>query len=131
MAQTFENVTLYTRSGMFGNIVRTDVREVTIEEGLKYAQFNSATKVTFTPVRKRNKRGFWVTSHPFLVIVRREDAIEPDSMFGAATVDENGTRISKSRYSSFDKGFVTDFQAQLEAKKVQPVYKQVSDERGW
>lgn len=130
MTTTFENATVYFKSEMFGNIQRLDVKEVTIEDGQKYAQFNDAIKVTYLQPRKRNKSGRWITSFPFLVVVRREDAITPDGLYGAPSI-ENGVEVRRSRYSSFDQGFITDFQAQLSAKGVTPLFQKISTERGW
>lgn len=129
--QTFTNCTVYLKSEMFGNIVRVDVREATVETGLRYAQYDNATKVTFLRPRERKARGKWITSYPFVVIVRREDAIEPEPLASVEVSNENGLHVRKSRYASFDERFVTDFLTALAAKNVQPLYQQISQERGW
>jgi len=130
MAQTFENVTLYLKSDMFGNIHRIDASFVVIDEGLRYAQYSNATRVDFIPKGKRKPRGVWVTSYPFIIVLRREDAINPDDMYGDAEV-RNGVSVRQSRYSCFDDRYVTDFQAQLEATGVTPLYQRISNEREW
>lgn len=119
--QTFTNVTIYLRGGM-GNINRIDVRELTVERGVKYAQYNDAVRVTWLEKGKRKKAGLYLTYAPFLLVVNREDAIEPASIFGATELGSTpGVSVRRSRYSAFDDGWVRDFRALLTEKNVTPL----------
>lgn len=123
--QTFSNVTIYLKSG-FGSINRIDVREVTIEQGVKYAQYTDAIKLTYLEPRKRNLRGSYLTYKPFLIVVRREDAFDPQSALGEPELGSTpGISVRSSRYSSFDDRWVSDFRAELAAKNVTPLFERV------
>jgi hypothetical protein len=55
----FANVTIYTKGG-FGNIVRSDVKEVSVET-VKYAQYKNALKVMWKAPRQRTARSMVLT----------------------------------------------------------------------
>ena len=110
--QTFQNVTIYRTGEFIGNVHRTDCREVTVET-VEYAQYTSALQVTYLEKGKRNKRRFVLTYKPFFVIVPTAQAIEPDGM-----MKPNGDGSSISRYSSFDDGWIRDFDEKLKAAGV-------------
>lgn len=112
MKQTFTNCTMYRTGDFIGNVHRQDCREVEIET-CEYAQYKSALQVTFLEKGKRSKRRFVLTYKPFLVLVPTAQAIEPDGM-----MKPNGDGSSISRYSSFDEGWIRDFDAKLQAAGV-------------
>jgi hypothetical protein len=126
--QTLGTCTLYFKNSLMGNIVRCDVRELKIEEG-KYAQYDKALRVTFTPRGKRKARGIWVTSYPFLVVLDSKDAFDPQSFFGQAEDSGNGVTVARSRFSAFDSGWVDEFMADLAQRGITPLYQRVSNER--
>ncbi len=111
-----------------GNVIRRDVRSVTITTGQQYAQYNNAIKVEYVEKRARKSRGFYLTYKPFLVVLVARDAIEPDFMVELDTPGErSGVTLSKSRYSSFDSRWESDFMATLVAKNIRPLF-QVSND---
>lgn len=105
-------VTIYINGG-FGNIVKYEGK--LIEYGnRKYAQYDNASFASFVPKGKRKAVGFIKTSHSTMLILPGYNHPEPDSMFGEAKIDENGTSIRESRYMSFDSRFATDFDAKID-----------------
>lgn len=126
----FHNCTVYFKSDFLGCINRRDVKMVTIEEGCKYAQYDNATKVTWLEPRKRNARATMLTSYPFVVVLRREEAIDPPSIFSEPKESTTGgVSIQECTYASFDDRWVTDFQALMAEKGVTPLYEKISLER--
>jgi hypothetical protein len=125
---TFNDCALYMASDMMGNVIRRDVRSVTITTGQHYAQYDNAIKVEYVEKRARKSRGFYLTYKPFLVLLSARDAIDPDFMVELDTHSErNGVTLSKSRYSSFDSRWESDFTATLAAKNIRPLF-QVGNE---
>ena len=120
---TFQNCSIYRSSEFMGNVIRQDCRDITITTGLKYAQYSDATKVEYTPTGKRKRCGIWLTYRPFMVVLKAEDAIDPASMFGSSTAEDNhGLTVERSQYSSFDDRWETDFLAALASKNIQPLF---------
>ncbi len=115
---TFENCAIYKATEMMGNIVRLDVRSVTIKTGEKYAQYNNAVKVEFVKKGARTRRGFYMTYKPFLVVLRAKDAISPDSIYSEP--DAMGTCVG--RYDCFESGWKSDFLSALAARGIQPIF---------
>lgn len=109
---TFENVTIYRSSAMFG-VARQDCRTVTIKTGQKYAQYTDAVRVEYLEKGKRTPRAFMLDYKPWLRVVETRHAIKPD----AAMVPQ-GDGSSVSRYTSHDPRWETDFEEKLEASGV-------------
>lgn len=128
--QTFNDVTIYFRSS-FGSILRVDARALSVTTGVKYAQYTNATKVTWLAKGKRKPQGMYLTYAPFFIVVRREDAINPESMLGEARQTATGMTVRESRYACFDDRWVSDFRAALAAKNVQPLVSIVAEDRNW
>jgi hypothetical protein len=125
---TFENCALYLANEFMGNIVRRDCRTVRITVGVQYAQYPNAIKVEYMPKGARNRRGFYLTYKPFLVVLSAKDAIDPASMLGAPTPGGSpGVSVAMSRYSSFDSRWESDFTVALKAKNIQPLYQVGND----
>lgn len=115
--KVFEKVTLYLEGGM-GNIVRVDCRELHIETG-PYAQYSKTIHVKYLEKGKSKWRGTVIGYKPFVVVVPTAKAIQPDSLFGEPdTSSTPGISVSRSRYSSFDPRFVSDFVDKLKDAKV-------------
>ncbi len=112
----FANVTMYTQGG-FG-ITRTDVKEVTIEEGVKYAQYTNAVRAIWKEPRQRTARSMVLTYEPFLIVLNRADAFDPDDSLVPGI--RAGTQIS--RYGSCDPRWTSDFMAQMESRGITPLY---------
>lgn len=124
---TFHDVTIYTRTEFFGNIQRTDVKELTIQIGVKYAQYDNAIKVRFKEPRQRTLRGFTLDYKPFLVVVKRTDAFNPPDFLLPA--DENG--VQHSRYSSCDSRWQSDFFALLYGRAITPLFAIGEEDPQW
>lgn len=57
-----------------GNVTRTDCRSLTVETGVKYAQYNNAVRVTWLAKGKRKARATVLTYNPFLIVVETRRA---------------------------------------------------------
>jgi hypothetical protein len=109
--QTFKDVTIYL-SGMLG-VKRYDVREVRIRTGVQYAQYNAAIEVKFKEPRQKNFRGTVLTYKPFVIVMSRDQAVNPDDPFVPVESDTPGVTVRKGRYSAHDERYETDFLAKI------------------
>lgn len=100
-------VTIYTKSG-FGDIVKIEARLREIVMGKKFAQYNNAVKVVFTKKRKRKLSAMMLTHNPYMVIVDGWNNLDPEDMFGKASI-ESGVEVKRSKYACFDDRYATDF----------------------
>jgi hypothetical protein len=123
--ETFADVTIYLHCAF--NVNRIDCKAVTITRGVKYAQYNDATRVEFLEKGKRKPRGTMLTFRPFLIVLPTAEAIEPDGMFGSVEETPTAT-VSRGRYSSCDPGWVRDFMAKLEKSGVAPLVRIVTED---
>ena len=113
----FSNVTIYRRGYMFG-ITRTDCRDLTITTGVRYAQYDDATKLEWIERGKRKRVGCILDGHkPWLRVVNTAEAIEPQS-----PLEDVGGGTQRSRYLSCDPRWVTDFEDQLATAGVVAVF---------
>lgn len=121
--KTFENVTVYQSGDFMGNIIRRDMKKLTIRIG-KYAQYHKAINLIYLEKGKQKMRQTWVASHsPFVVVVPTNKAINPDEMYGASEPGSTpGVSVARSRYSSFDPRWESDFMAKLKAEHVPIVW---------
>lgn len=111
---TFAKATLFTRHEMFGNIIKLEVKDLVIETGVKYAQYDNAVKVTFVPKGKRSRRGMMLTYKPDLIVLEGwGHSIEPDGFMNPVGIVEGPVTVTRSRYSSHDAGWQRDFEAKL------------------
>lgn len=119
----FENVAIY-RVGMFG-VHRTDCRELTLMTGQKYAQYTDAIALRFVEKGKRKLMGSVLADHsPWLRVVAAAKA---------PAVDDPMEKIdggSKSRYTSYDMRYVTEFEDKLTASGAEVVFTVGSGHRG-
>lgn len=106
-------VTIYHKSDLMGNIIKTEARLV--EHGTrKYAQYDNAVFVNFVPKRKRKVRGLIATSRPYVLILEGWGHPDPDSLFGPAERSETtGVGFARGRYSAFSGGWVADFEKRI------------------
>lgn len=102
--QEFQNVKLYL-SGMFG-VVSTTCKTLKITTGVKYAQYDNATRIEYVEKGKRLGRRLILDYKPWLLVVDQKNAINPH--------DGDGSKVS--RYTSFDPRYQTDFEDGLAAK---------------
>jgi hypothetical protein len=106
--KTFDNVALY-RAGMFG-VSRIDCKTVEITTGVKYAQYDDATRVRYLEKGKRKAAGFMLDYKPWLRLLPVSTGVVPaDALMPAV----NGGR--QSRYTSYDPRYITDFEDQFES----------------
>lgn len=120
METTFEKSTLYLRGELLG-IVKYEVRSLTVTTGVLYAQHHDAVRVCFVPKGKRKTRSTVLTHNPYVIVVDGWGvSLTPDNPFGAPACGASGVIIAKSRYSSFDPRWESDFDALLEASGIAP-----------
>lgn len=112
LASSDKKCTVYYKGGM--GIVRKVVKRVEVECG-KYAQFNNALFVTYREPRQRRDRCFTQTDFPSLLIVEGVDTPEPASMWGSHST-RGGVTTSRSRYSSCDPRWQSDFDGMIDAE---------------
>lgn len=117
MSDKFEGkgkkATLYSESGFMGNVVATQVwlREV---GRAPYAQYADAPYAIFT-VKRKKKVSKKTAAKEMLLVVEGWDAPDPQDPLTAGVPDENtGLIVSQSKYSSYDKRWVTDFNALID-----------------
>lgn len=120
--RVFENITMYRSGGFMGNIFRLDCKFLVIEEGVKFAQYDNAVSGVYLEKGKRNWRQFTLSYRPFLLVVDRKDAINPDDWM---IRDAAGNGVSK--YAAFDGRYETEFVDKLTAAGV----KVLADYTNW
>lgn len=75
----------------------------------KYAQYDRSPFVRYIPKGKRKPTGCRVTSTPYLLVLLGHGYPDPADPFTDKTMSGSGCMVSKSRYSSFDDRYKTDF----------------------
>ncbi len=109
---TLENVTIY-RNGFFGP-VRTDCRIVEIESGVKWAQYERATRVKLIQKGKRKQYGFMIAgSAEKCLIVSTKDAVDIRDWMQD---QPDGSRAS--RFASCDPEYFAELERDLTSKGV-------------
>lgn len=104
-----DKVTVYTRSTLLGNIVKTEARLVS--HGLvRYAQYENAVEVILRPKRARKNRRYCEGYNPFVLILEGWGHVDPDGIYPEAKKDERAVR---GRYGSFSAGWVNDFNGMM------------------
>lgn len=119
----YENVTMYLAGVMFG-VRRYDCRTLEVWEA-PYAQWPKALHLKWRKPRKRKVRSMAQGYSPWVVVVRRTDAIEPDS---SMVLQDDGSSIS--RYASCDDRYRTDFEAKLAGAGVEPLFTMGTTDKG-
>lgn len=110
--------TIYTEE-IFG-FTRTEVRDLEIHEG-KYAQYDHALRVRFTPKGKRKQRGAWLTYKPtFLVMEGWGVGPEPRDAFKST-----GPISSITRHGTCSPEWEKEMREQLVGVEI------AFDARGW
>lgn len=104
-----EKITIYT-SGGFG-ISKYEAK--LIEHGhKKYAQYDAAPYVHFIEKGKRTPKGIVMGYKPFILILKGHGHPEPADGFIEQDIEGVPGMVTKrSRYSSFDSRYQTDFNA--------------------
>jgi hypothetical protein len=106
-------VTVYVNSEFGGNINKIE-GTVMRYGNEKYAQYDNGAFVAMVPKGKRNGIMYQRQSHATLLILVGHGHPEPASMFSDPVISDNGVAVSQSRYSSFDEGWVNDFDAMID-----------------
>lgn len=107
-----ENVTLYMRGEMFGNVVKVECRTLRIRVR-QWAQYESAVELTYVPKGKRAARVRTLGFKPWGFVLAGYGNLDPDSFLGPETVTPAGVGVRQSRYSACDGRWQTDFEAKL------------------
>lgn len=82
----------------------------------KYAQYDAAPFVEFVPKKARHTRRVQTGYRPYLIILEGWNlGLIQDTWVNAESFTP-GVEVKRSRYSSFDPRWATDFDATLEAK---------------
>lgn len=103
--QVFENATFYTMEA-FG-AARKDCKHLTVQFGVKYAQYDNAIRLTYLAKGKRKPQSRILTYKPYLLVVHTKDAIPvPNCM------DDKGGGCSQTRYATFDDRWLSDWESQ-------------------
>lgn len=127
-ATRFEKATIYTVSEFTGMVTRTEVRSGKAYIG-RYAQYEKAVRVSFIPKGKRTLRAFARGSRPYVLILEGHGHPEPESF--TEPVEGDQVTITRSRYTSCDPRFVTDFiemiSSYLVENSITPVFSRVDD----
>lgn len=119
-----EKVTILTRGGL-GNIVVTHAKLV--EHGRKaYAQYKSAPFVTYVKKGCSKPTGAVFAYDPYLVILAGWQEINTQEIFRPATVYNTGSMVSHGKFSSCDKGWQEEFEAENEFKDIIADYRGVN-----
>lgn len=107
-------VTLYMNSEFMGNIFK--IEGTIAQYGYqKYAQYDNGVFVHLIPNGKRNGRLWQRQSHATVVMLEGHGHPEPDAVFTEKLPSLPGIEVSTSKYSSFDEGWVNDFDRMIDA----------------
>lgn len=102
--------------GNFGFPTCQQIKVVNVE-CRKYAQYDKSIKLLFT--KKGGRRLLEMNILPKEAFIIWPGWITPDSeMYGQAEERENGVTVRRSKFASFDRGYV---QAGLDSVSIQPV----------
>lgn len=112
-------VTIYFRSDFGMGVHAIEARLV--EHGTrKWAQYDAAPYVDFVPKRARKVRRIQQSYKPSLLIIKGWNQPKPDGIYGE-TEERGGVVVSRSRYSSCDPRWQSDFDAMIAASGVEIV----------
>ena len=117
--ETRERATIYTQGDLGGAYRKTEVRDLTIEV-VKYAQYDGALRVTFTPKGARRARQLTLTYKPALLVLDGWNG--PDMDDGYEKVDEI---CSRARHLSCSDSWDDEARQALTGSEI------VFDAAGW
>lgn len=103
-------VTVYHKSSMMGNIIKTEMR--LIEFGTqKYAQYPSAPFCAGIQKRKRKAIKLLQRYRPFMLIVDGWDNPDSAGIYDGGQVlsHSNGVKVTQGAHTAFSVGFKNDF----------------------
>ena len=110
--QKFEKATIYTTGNvLYRNIVRIDVREVTLCVA-PYAQYQQSVYMNYIRKRDRNTRSL-IAPRGYVVVVPTVHAVDPDDLFLPAN-----DGVSSTRYDICDPTWRSDFDEKLSRANV-------------
>jgi hypothetical protein len=124
---TFGKVTMYLMGGL--GMVKVEAKECEVRVA-PCAQYSRALHVTFKAPRQRNARGTVLTYKPTLLVLEGWGHPDPDSAFGEEQAADSGCVVSRSRYSSCDPRWASDFDAKIGAYIERTGAKVAADYRG-
>ena len=121
--------TLYRRGEFLGAIHKIEVRAISVTRE-KYAQYESAVRVEYIEPRQKRARTFVDSYKPSVLVLDGWGHPDPDSAFGPEEQTAPGVTLSKSRYSSCDPRWQSDFDAKIDAYIAEKGAKVIADMRG-
>ena len=112
----FTDVAIY-RIGMFG-VHRTDCKTLALQTGQKYAQYNNAVKYQFQEKGKRKAAACVLADRsPWMRVVKLAKAPQP-----ANPMEAIGGGATRSKYTSYDMRYITEFEDLLAASGAEVVW---------
>ncbi|CTQ45718.1 hypothetical protein [Roseibium aggregatum] len=108
--------TLITKGGL-GNVV---VKHVWLlrHSREKWAQYNSAVKISYVRKGARKARGMVYSYAPYVILIDGWQDIPSQAIFGASKPGNTpNVTVSSARYSSFDEGWSRDFESAIDLSK--------------
>lgn len=98
-------VTIYT-SSTFG-VLKLEGKIVDFGTK-KYAQYDNAAYFHYVQKRKHNASGIIKGYKPYMIIIEGHNHVSPEDIFKVVSQKENIV-VSKTKYSSFDDRYLTEF----------------------
>lgn len=121
-------VTIYIKSEFGYSKIEAKLRQIVT--GSKYAQYNNAMLIYYTPKGKRNEQIIRLSYDPQMVILQGHGHFNPDNGFVDVDSKFMGLTVKKSKYLCYDKRYVSEFDSMLaeylELNKVNVIF----DSRG-
>lgn len=108
-----QNVTIYI-PGFIG-ITRIEARAASVKTGVQYAQYNNAVRLQWLRPRKRTPEGVVLTYNPWAVVLPGHGHPAPPDPYGPPLGSTAGAVCRRSRFSSCDDGYKTEFNAIIDA----------------
>lgn len=121
--------TLYRRGDFLGAIHKIEVRAISVTRE-KYAQYASAVHVEYIEPRQKRARMFVDSHKPSVLVLEGWGHPDPDSAFGSEEQAAPGVTLSRSRYSSCDPRWQSDFDAKIDAYITEKGARVIADMRG-
>jgi len=101
-----KKATIYRQSEFFG-IIKEEC--YLLEAGtIKYAQYDNAPFITYIKKGKRKPTKIIKGYNPYFLIIEGWNNIDPNDAF-TTVKEENGVKISQSRFTCFDERYETEF----------------------
>ena len=115
-----ENVTIY-RSGGFG-VSKLNAKTVSVERGVKYAQYPNATRIIYIEKGKRKAFQFYATHELSTVVIVPTDQAVPVRDPFTPSITENGMTTRQTRFTSCDNAYIDELIEDLNKSNVQILF---------